>query len=482
MGAFAVVFGLLSIYVQIMDYTSRKKIYDEEVIKEHEVTASARVYSELKNPILIPPNPLSIFAKGVDATAGGKIEIALLKVPGFENTAQKKNPFLDIFDTFDVTVIVHLLFSVMTLFLVADSIAGEREEGTLKQTFANSVMRSRYFLSKYLGSLIILVIPLTILFLLAGLIIRIHPLITMTGTQWLAVFMIYLCSAAFISIYVLIGLCISAKVHTASLSSLVGLLVWIVLVFIYPNATRYAVNSFVPVASQDVVEEKNAEITTETIAEMEEAYPEQPEGGRSYSWASTGEYSLMVLIGVTQKKWFEYHLACNQAGIPIMLAGQERIYQAAQQFKRQDIRQQKIAAQFVRFLPGNLLSEASSKVAGTHYTLRDVEILDNAKQYRSIFLDYIRSKGGFGYAFFTQMPPDAMRETYAEYTDEIVEQYSPNNYEPLNLDDMPVYQLKTASVIPQSSLIDLISLILINAVLFITGGLLFSRSDLRNRN
>ena len=296
MGAFIVVFGLLSIYVQTIDYTSRKKIYDEEVFKEQEVTASARVYSELKAPILIPPNPLSIFAKGVDGTVGSKIAISLMQVPGFENTAQKKNPFLDIFDTFDVTVIVHLLFSVMTLFLVADSIAGEREDGTLKQAFSNSVLRSRYFLSKYLGSFIILVIPLTILFLLAGLLILVNPLITMTGTQWLAVFMIYLCSAAFISIYILIGLCISAKVQTASLSSLVGLLVWIVLVFIYPNATRYAVNSFVPISSQDVVEEKIAEITAETITEMEEAYPDVPEGGRSYSWASTEAYNMMVLV------------------------------------------------------------------------------------------------------------------------------------------------------------------------------------------
>ena len=75
-----------------------------------------------------------------------------------------------------------------------------------------------------------------------------------------------------------------------------------------------------------------------------------------------------------------------------------------------------------------------------------------------------------------------MKDTWTDYTDAIVEQYSPNNYEPLNIGDMPVHHLNTASVIPTSSMVDLIALILINAMLFITGGILFSKSDLRSRD
>ncbi len=124
MSVFAILFGLLCISIQIMDYQDRKAVYDEEVLKADEASRSAKVYSQLQVPIVIEPNPLSIFAKGSDEKIGNRIVISVFQLLQFEDTSQKKNPFMAIFSTFDLVTLVQILFSIMALFLVSDSIAG----------------------------------------------------------------------------------------------------------------------------------------------------------------------------------------------------------------------------------------------------------------------------------------------------------------------------------------------------------------------
>jgi hypothetical protein len=38
-------------------------------------------------------------------------------------------------------------------------------------------------------------------------------------------------------------------------------------------------------------------------------------------------------------------------------------------------------------------------------------------------MDYIQSKNGFGYAFFTQLPEAEMRDDYNDYTPEMMDKY-----------------------------------------------------------
>ena len=481
LSAFAVVFGLLSIYVQVMDYSGRKAIYDEELIKARDIATSAGVYSQLTVPILVPPSPLSIFAKGADDKMGGQIDIAMLTVPQFENTAQKKNPFLDIFDSFDLVTLVHVLFSVMTLFLVADTIAGEREEGTLKQVFSNSLPKSQYFLTKYLGSLGIMAIPLTLIFLLAALVILLHPMIALTAAQWLSVGFIYLTCLAFVSVYVLIALALSARMQNASMASLAGLLIWILLVFVYPNGARYAVKSWIKIPSSDELDRQVEGLEQQIGQRVKAAFPPD-DGNSSYTWASSGKYDIPTVIGVTTKSRFEHDLECVKRGLPIAVEGVDEISAALEAAKNRQMRQERIASIFTRLLPGHLLTEVTGKIAGTHFQMRDLGVMDQARQYRTQFLDYVRSKGAIGYPFFTQMYESAMSDNWDDYTDELCEKYSPAHYTKLNLDDIPVFRLRTSGALPQATLVDLMLLITLSLILFVAGGLLFSRSDVRVRD
>jgi len=148
----SVIVTVVCVYVQIKDFEDRQQNYFEEVMKTEELKKSFLVFSEFKIPILIKPKPLSIFAKGFDEKIGNKIIISVTEIPEFQTTSQKRNPFLDIFLNFDIISIVQIILSIMTVFLVADTISGEREDETLKLVFANHVSKFEYFSQNLSGA------------------------------------------------------------------------------------------------------------------------------------------------------------------------------------------------------------------------------------------------------------------------------------------------------------------------------------------
>ncbi len=479
MSLFAVLVTILCVYVQIMDFHDRKITFDEELMKAEESLSNTKVYSYLNVPIVIEPNPLSIFCKGIDDKVGNKIDVSLTEVPQFKKTSEKKNSFLDIFLTFDLITLVQIIFSVITLFIVADTISGEREEGTLKLIFSSSVLKFEYFLTKFFSSLIVLAIPLTIIFIFTTMIILFQPFITLSTSHWLTIFFLYLACLIFISIYILIALIISSVSSSASTSVLFGLLIWIALVFIYPNITNYIVNSTVKIPTSDVIKKQIDQMREDIAKKVEDSF-EPYNGPQSYTHYYGGEYGIPYFIGITQKPVFVMWEQRIKKAIPIILDGMEQIYRIKNDFKQQFINQEKTATVFVRLLPGFLLEESTTKISGTHYIYRDVRILNRAKLYRDELIEYLKSKDAFGLKFFSQMDTKDMHENKSDYTEEVRNKWgSYDGCPPLDLSDMPKFRFQNRSLIPAEIVIDLVLMLLINSVLFLMGSYLFSRSDLR---
>lgn len=478
MSVFAVLLAVLCVTVQIADFQDRKSVYDEEAVKAENAVREAKVYSQVRVPVVVEPNPLSVFIRGAESEIGNKITVSPIDVPEFENTTQTKNAFLNIFQSFDLITLILTLFSVMTLFLVADTIAGEREEGTLRLIFSNSVFKSQYFLAKFLGSLIIIALPLILIFLIATIMIVMQPFMTLTLLHWGMIFLLLLCALAFVSVYIFIGLLISFKSASSSIAVLYGLILWIGIVFVYPNMTSYLVNSIVRIPSSDLIAQQINQMRQDISNRTEEATKHLEDRG-SYNWYSGGEFGLPMIIGLTQKRYFDNHADRIRIMIPIVLNGIDGILRTEDAYKDQFIRQRRTAGILTRLLPGTLLRESTSKIAGTHYLSRDVQLLTQVKQYRADLIAYLRSKDAFGLKFFTKTQEEDMRDTWDEYTEELQTRCHPDNWKPLDLSDIPVFRLQRRPLIPPESLIDLILLVLLNAILFIIGGHVFSRSEIR---
>jgi hypothetical protein len=78
---------------------------------------------------------------------------------------------------------------------------------------------------------------------------------------------------------------------------------------------------------------------------------------------------------------------------------------------------------FAFFLPDRIYQNLCEEAAGTDYRFREQQFVEAAKTYRSILMNYMQSKNGFGYAFFTQMPESEMLDTYNDYTQETIDKY-----------------------------------------------------------
>jgi ABC-type transport system involved in multi-copper enzyme maturation permease subunit len=127
--------------------------------------------------------------------------------------------------------------SFAAIVLVYDSISGERERGTLRLNMSNPVPRSTVILGKYLGTMIMLIIPLLIGMLFSMIIVAISGKVSLGGSDWVRILVIILLSLLYLSIFVLLGLFLSSLLRSSAASLVLLLLAWTVIVVVIPSVT-----------------------------------------------------------------------------------------------------------------------------------------------------------------------------------------------------------------------------------------------------
>ena len=152
---FACLISGVCVCINILDFNDRQNNYQTEVTRNQDQMKSFRSFGDFKVLIQVPPNPLAIFAKGVENEVGNKVVIEPMEIPLPKKTSEATNPFLAIFSYMDITGIVGLILSLLVLLITTDVISGDKEKHLLKMIFANSVSRTEYLTSKYLGAFLI---------------------------------------------------------------------------------------------------------------------------------------------------------------------------------------------------------------------------------------------------------------------------------------------------------------------------------------
>ncbi len=469
----SLVVSLIYSYTQINDFKIKQSVYYEEQIKSENQTENFKVFSEFNVDILVPPNPLSIFSKGCEELVGNKINISLW-APEIESTSQTRNPFLVIFSNLDLVGFIKVIFSVLTIFLVTDSISGEKENGTLKLLLSNNVQRLEIFVAKFVANLNIVVIPLSLMFIITAVFITVQLDIELTVSFWLKVFLIFLSCLGFISIYVLIGLIISTLSHTSSLSLIFSLMIWIILALLYPSSVNYLVTATNKISSLDQLNNEIDGINSVVYERMEENI-ELP-GRRNQSSPPSdgmGYRGLPGLIGVTERDVFESWEKVVVKNIPLFLKGQKSIIDVRDNYRNKLLEQKKTIFYFLILSPGNMLEASCNKLSNTDIQYRDFLVFEKAKNYRSRIIDYLEKKNAFGLKFFTQMLKEEMMSEFNEYSNDILTKYgwnSENTYPRLELNDIPEFQLKSRLIFP----VELLMLLIMNGLLFVTGVRIFN--------
>lgn len=223
---------LASVPVLYNDYRAR--------VTNHDLGDIDGEFSFGNRPLLAKkPEPLSIFARGLDADMGRLIIVwkgQITQQPGGTPVdTGEKNYLLSLFHVPDFSYLVKTVLSLLALFFAFDLICGERGRGTLRLMLANPVSRSEILLGKWLGgyvSFLMCVLPGLALMLIA---VTLLPMVSLDGEAWLRIGVIIALSFVYLSLFFLLGLFISTRVRRPETALILILLVWLIWVVGVPN-------------------------------------------------------------------------------------------------------------------------------------------------------------------------------------------------------------------------------------------------------
>ena len=216
-------------------------------------------------PIAVnPPNPLSIFAKGLDEAMARSFEVG---PTGISVRAGQKsgNTVFAFFPTPDFLYIVRVVLSLIALLFGFDQVSREKEAGTLRQMLANQTSRSTILIGKWAGNFLSLAVPFLLVTTLGIAVLGLDPDIRFSSDQVLRLGLILALTLVYIAFFLSLGILISTLTRRASSSIVILLFIWALLVFILPNLGTLIARQVVDVPSVRALSEKREQVWTREI-------------------------------------------------------------------------------------------------------------------------------------------------------------------------------------------------------------------------
>jgi ABC-type transport system involved in multi-copper enzyme maturation permease subunit len=467
--------------VLIYDYERRLALYDNAVQSHHDEVVSTQTFSRLRLNVDRPPNPLSLFNRGLDKRLGNTVRVHRAFVPTLWDAGLHgmDNPFLNLLSSIDLVVVFQVVLSLLALLYAYDAVAGEHEKGTLRLIMTTSASRGKILLAKYIGAMATLVVPLTISLILTQILISGSGSIVLSGDDWIRIGGFYLTSILYLSVFYLMGLLISATTRRTATALMSCMFAWVFLVLIYPNLILFAVNPKInPEEKGRAVFQELAQIWEQFDRErlqllkndsLEGEHPRLNVGGPGSTYGPSFRSNPMTLryfhehamsfsdlseeseTTVPHAKAFFQHIE------PLRIKTAERAWIVRQQaLTRIFMRPAQRDRFLIRVSPASAFDLATEAWLGTNlYGLE--HFFEAARQYRQTLVQYFYDKNAFG-----------SRQWFA--SDEAAVDWS----------DLPrfSYQRSNAWVSARQALPDLLLMMMINAILFMGSYLIFVRQEI----
>jgi ABC-type transport system involved in multi-copper enzyme maturation permease subunit len=501
-----------SLVVNLKDYREQLKGYEIERVKT-EKSYQVRVYSALRPEIVRPPEPLSIFSKGISGTAGNKFKIRLDNrwsgAEGYETG--RENPLLMSFFTMDFCTILVYILSLFAMLFTYDACSGERESGTLKLVLANPVHRWKVLIGKLIGVCLTLLPVIIFCFLLSALIVLLAPQVSFSAGEWLRVALLFLVSMVFFGLFILIGLLFSCCFRASAASIVLCLFVWVLSIFIIPNLANSLAKSLV--AAPD--NEDNRTVTEQLNREMGKKITEHAQSLRKqrgfdiFYWSGTGGEDGYFETAGGSRNLMDYYRLYYEFVEPLRIEYEDKNWVKGKEFGDKLEAQRKLANRLALLSPTDVFRQVSETLCRTDNDTRLLLFDESLVRYRDDFIGYLKEKNVFSsYEYFTRQPP----ETFMSY-DEIVRVRSGGqfnsaaeyiqwrkdggdrspldkvpipgseitDYPPLELTDMPIFEFKSPSMLGglRQSMGKIAGIIGVELVLFFLTFVCFVRYDVR---
>lgn len=163
----------------------------------------------------------------------------------------------------DWAFVIGYVLSLIALLFTFDAISGERERGTLRLTFANSVPRHTVLMGKFFGALISVSIPFTLAVLINLLLISTSNAVHLNAEAWERLGIIFLIALLYTCLFLVLGLLVSARARRSAVSLVILLLIWITCVVFMPSTLAAIANEFSPSMSAEPLWKRRNQIQEE---------------------------------------------------------------------------------------------------------------------------------------------------------------------------------------------------------------------------
>lgn len=213
---------------------------------------------------VVPPNPLSIYAKGLENAITRSFEIGAI---GTEVRAGQSsgNVVYAFFPAPDFLYVVRVVLSLVALLFGFDQISREREQGTLKLLLGGPVSRAQVVAGKWIGNFLSLAIPFLSVTLLGAAVLLFDPDVRLTADRIGRLGLILALSILYLAIFLSLGMLVSALTRRSATSVIILVFVWAILVFVLPNLGTLVARRFVSVPSVRALSEKREQVWTREV-------------------------------------------------------------------------------------------------------------------------------------------------------------------------------------------------------------------------
>lgn len=247
-----VVLVATSFFVMARDY--KERLADYQLIRPEPGAPIA----------VLPPNPLSIFARGLEEAMTRSFEVGAV---GIDVRAGQSsgNVIFSFFPTPDFVHIIKVVLSLVALLLGFDAVSREKEAGTLKLALSNAVSRSSLLLGKWIGNFLSLAVPFLLVTTLGLAVMSFDPELRLPVAALGRLGLILAAALIYIALFLSLGLLVSSFVRRSATSLIVLLLLWSVIVFVLPNMGSLLARQIVDVPSVRSLSEKRQQIWTREV-------------------------------------------------------------------------------------------------------------------------------------------------------------------------------------------------------------------------
>ncbi len=451
--ASAAVLIILSFYVGIRNYQASMREYEAAKTTDAASIGAQTDWRQVQHKVFRAPQPLQVLVNGVTNDVGRTTDMRASGELNLINSRFSVDPMFAVFRFLDLNFIVIIVFTLFGILFGYDAINGEKEMGTLKLVFANKVSRASFIMSKLLGSLLALGVPLLIP-LLIGCLMLLGFGVPISAGEWTELALIIVAGLLCFAVFLTLSVMISALVTRSSVSFLLALVVWICSVLIIPKASVILASNIATVPSMDNIESQKRKFTADQMTRRMK----------------------------DMQTWFATHMPTDTSFVTVFAAYQDSVTKVYEQDRvdffgrlNEDWRnkkdwQERWAFGLSRVAPTAVFQIAAMNLAGTDVEMK-YRYVDNLNRYQDGYAKFMQNKTG--------STADYFRVVIKRFSsDQNQEQEKPKQLNPTEIPDFTDAP-RTLSASLAASLPDLGLLVVLTALFFAGAFVSFLKFDLR---